>query len=105
MPATAQTKNSSLTPKAHGLGYQPSNLFAQNEPIHAQYNQLREKLFDECAIQGVMEPQAFEPYADRALREFRPLQMDRVSAKDIQAEFYAMKKNFPIPAARKFART
>ncbi len=40
MPATAQTKNSSLTPKAHGLTYIPSNPFQQNEPIHATYNQL-----------------------------------------------------------------
>jgi hypothetical protein len=105
MPAPAQTKNSSLTPKAHGLGYQPSNPFAQNEPIHAQYNQLREKLFDQCAPQGEMEPKAFERHADRALREFRLLQRDRVSATDIQAEFCAMKKNFPIPATRKFAST
>ncbi len=146
MPATATVKNSSLTPKAHGLIYQPSTLFAQNEPIHAQYNQLREKLFDQCAPQGEMELQAFERYAyatfqserlrtleleaqlryqnepesdkwfkqlekltkmstdferraDRALKELRLLQMDRVSATDIQAEFYAMKKNFPIPAS------
>jgi hypothetical protein len=151
MPATAQTKNSSLTPKAHGLTYTPSNLFEQNEAIHAAYNQLREKLFDQCAPQGEMELQTFERYAyatfqtdrmrtleldaqlryqnepdsdkwfkqmeriakmatdferraDRALKELRLLQMDRVSATDIQAEFYAMKKNFPIPASLPTAR-
>ncbi len=151
MPATATVKNSSLTPKAHGLTYQPSNLFEQNEPIHSQYNQLREKLFDQCAPQGEMELQTFERYAyaifqsdrmrtleleaqlryqnepesdkwfkqlerlakmstdferraDRALKELRLLQMDRVSSTDIQAEFYAMKKNFPIPASLPTAR-
>jgi hypothetical protein len=151
MPAAAQTKNSSLTPKAHGLTYVPSNLFQQNEAIHAQYNELREKLFDQCAPQGEMELQTFERYAyaifqsermrtleleaqlryqnepdsdkwfkqlekiskmatdferraDRALKELRLLQMDRVSATDIQAEFYAMKKNFPIPASLPIAK-
>jgi hypothetical protein len=151
MPATATVKNSSLTPKAHGLTYVPSNLFQQNEAIHAQYNELREKLFDQCAPQGEMELQTFERYAyatfqtgrmrtleleaqlryqnepdsdkwfkqmeriakmatgferraDRALKELRLLQMDRVSATDIQAEFYAMKKNFPIPASLPTAR-
>ncbi len=151
MPAAATVKNSSLTPKAHGLTYVPSNLFQQNEPIHAAYNQLREKLFDQCAPQGEMELQTFERYAyalfqsermrtleldaqtryqnepesdkwfkqfeklskmaidferraDRALRELRLLQLDRVSATDIQAEFYAMKKNFPIPASLPTAR-
>lgn len=151
MPAAAQTENSSLSPKAHGLTYQPSNLFSQNEAIHAQYNQLREKLFDQCAPQGEMELQTFERYAyavfqtdrmrtleldamlrhqnepdsdkwfqqmertskmatdferraDRALKELRLLQMDRISATDIQAEFYAMKKNFPVPASLPTAR-
>jgi hypothetical protein len=104
MAAAAQTKNSSLTPKAHGLTYVPSNLFQQNEAIYAQYNELREKLFDQCAPQGEMELQTFERRADRALKELRLLQMDRVSATDIQAEYYAMKKNFPIPASLPIAK-
>jgi hypothetical protein len=54
MPAAVQTKNSSLTPKAHGLTYVPSNLFQQNEAIHAQYDELREKLFDQCAPRPAM---------------------------------------------------
>jgi hypothetical protein len=151
-PRTAAGKlNSSLNAKSHGLHCEPSNLFAQNEAIRAQYNELREKLFDQCAPQGEMELQTFERYAyalfqlhrartfeidaqlrfqnepdsgkwfkqmermaklaaqferraDKALQELRLLQMDRVSATDIQAEFYARKKNFPIPASLPIAK-
>jgi hypothetical protein len=81
MPATAaSTKNSSLTPKAHGLTYTPSNLFEQNEAIHAAYNQLREKLFDQCAPQGEMELQTFERYA------YATFQTDSMRTLELEAQ-------------------
>jgi hypothetical protein len=51
-----------------------------------------------------MELPTFERRAERARKELRLLQMDRVSATGIQAEFYAMKQNFPIPASLPRAR-